>query len=57
MKKYLVTMEYTVVYTKKYEVEAEDNDQALEIVQDGDLDTIFEDDEVVFSDCDVEEIS
>lgn len=56
MKTFLVTVERTVIYTEKYEVQAEDAERALERVQDEDLDSIFEDDEEVFSDYDVQEI-
>jgi len=56
MKTFLVTVERTVIFTKKYQVQAEDNERALERVQDEDLDSIFEDDEEVFSDYAVDEI-
>ena len=56
MKTFLVTVERTVIFTKKYEVQAEDNERALEKVQDEDIDSIYEEDEEVFSDYTVEEI-
>jgi hypothetical protein len=47
MKTFTVTVERTVIFTEKYEVEAEDAEGAIEIVQEGDLDSFFENDEVV----------
>jgi len=55
MKTFTVTKEFTIVHTFKYEVEAEDADQALDIAVEGGLDPFFEGDEVVFSDYTVNE--
>jgi hypothetical protein len=53
MKTFIVTVERTVVYTEKYEVQAQDKDEAINMFQfdEAAYDPFYQEDELVEYDC------